>query len=138
MTNKEEIYDLIKNHPEGLDDDDIAEMTGIQPRQQVQQLCNQLADSQRIHRHSVGKAGKRRKIHNFPRTESGEALPPSADSHTENWRRRLAALVAATGRDETDLLEESIQLLAMKVLRQNNSAVADPKQDKTGNTFVES
>jgi hypothetical protein len=28
-------------------------------------------------------------------------------------------LVAATGRDEGDLLEESVQLLAMKVLRQN-------------------
>ena len=120
MTNKEEIYDLIKDHPEGLDDDDIAQMTGIQPRQQVQQLCNQLADSQRIHRHSVGKAGKRRKIHNFPRTESSDAPPPSGDSHAENWRRRLAALVAATGRDESDLLEESVQLLAMKVLRQNS------------------
>jgi len=129
MTNKEEIFDLIKHHPEGLDDDDIAEMTGIQPRQQVQQLCNQLADSQRIHRHSVGKTGKRRKIHNFPRTESGDALPPSADSRPESWRRRLAALVAATGRDENDLLEESIQLLAMKVLRQNNGGVAESKQN---------
>jgi hypothetical protein len=122
MTNKEEIFDLIRNHPEGLDDDDIAEMTGIQPRQQVQQLCNQLADSQRIRRHSVGKAGKRRKIHNFP-TSEGKEVPASsgaADSPGENWRRRLAALVAATGRTETDLLEESVQLLALKVLRQNN------------------
>jgi hypothetical protein len=66
MTNKEEIFDLINKHPDGLDDDDIAEMTGIQPRQQVQQLCNQLADSKRIRRQSVEKAGKRRKIHNFP------------------------------------------------------------------------
>ena len=64
MTNKEEIFDLINKHPEGLDDDDIAELTGIQPRQQVQQLCNQLADSKRIRRRSVEKAGKRRKIHN--------------------------------------------------------------------------
>ena len=134
MTNKEEIYDLIKDHPEGLDDDDIAQMTGIQPRQQVQQLCNQLADSQRIHRHSVGKAGKRRKIHNFPRTESGDAPPPpSADSHTENWRRRLAALVAATGRDESDLLEESVQLLAMKVLRQNSGGSDESEKSEMSN-----
>jgi hypothetical protein len=55
MTNKEEIFDLISNHPEGLDDDDIAEMTGIQPRQQVQQLCNQLADSKRIRKALCGK-----------------------------------------------------------------------------------
>jgi hypothetical protein len=120
MTNKEEIFDLINSHPEGLDDDDIAEMTGIQPRQQVQQLCNQLADSKRIRRQSVGKAGKRRKIHNFP--SSGKPTEPAnssgTDSQIENWRRRLSALVAATGRTEADLLEESIQLLAMKVLRQ--------------------
>jgi hypothetical protein len=121
MTNKEEIFDLINSHPEGLDDDDIAEMTGIQPRQQVQQLCNQLADSKRIRRQSVGKAGKRRKIHNFPTEQPDETVSSSnSDLQSENWRRRLAALVAATGRSETELLEESIQLLAMKVLRQNN------------------
>jgi len=124
MTNKEEIFDLIVNHPEGLDDDDIAQLTGIQPRQQVQQLCNQLADSKRIHRHSVGKAGKRRKIHNFPAPNSEETSAgrePAAQS--PNWQRRLAALVAATGRTETDLLEESVQLLAMKVLREDRGKV---------------
>jgi hypothetical protein len=130
MTNKEEIFDLISNHPEGLDDDDIAEMTGIQPRQQVQQLCNQLADSKRIRRHSVGKTGKRRKIHNFPTTDTEGVVTPSVTgSKSENWRRRLAALVAATGRTETDLLEESVQLLAMKVLRQNNVGPREAEQE---------
>jgi hypothetical protein len=119
MTNREEIFDLIRKHPEGLDDDDIAELTGIQPRQQVQQLCNQLADSKRIRRQSVGKEGKRRKIHNFPTSEPAQLVPDSTESHAESWRRRLSALVAATGRSESDLLEEAVQLLAMKVLRQN-------------------
>lgn len=119
MTNKEEIFDLISSHPEGLDDDDIAEITGIQPRQQVQQLCNQLADSKRILRHSVGKAGKRRKIHNFPAGADEAPQSPSLTMpQTENWRRRLSALIAATGRSEADLLDESLQLLAMKVLRE--------------------
>ena len=36
-TNKEQIFDLIQKHPEGLDDDDISKLTGIEPRQQVQQ-----------------------------------------------------------------------------------------------------
>jgi hypothetical protein len=122
MTNKEEIFDLINKHPEGLDDDDIAELTGIQPRQQVQQLCNQLADSKRIRRRSVEKAGKRRKIHNFPTPEEPRASVPASetDPQPQEWRRRLSALIAATGRTEADLLEESIHLLAMKVLRQNN------------------
>src|SRR4029450_88658 len=122
MTNKEEIFDLIKKYPDGLDDDDIAEMTGIQPRQQVQQLCNQLADSKRIRRQSVEKAGKRRKIHNFPTAEepTPSVTPSETDPQPQEWRRRLSALIAATGRTEADLLEESIHLLAMKVLRQNN------------------
>ena len=122
MTNKEEIFDLINKHPDGLDDDDIAEMTGIQPRQQVQQLCNQLADSKRIRRRSVEKAGKRRKIHNFPTTgePTASVTPSETDPQPQEWRRRLSALIAATGRTEADLLEESIHLLAMKVLRQNN------------------
>ncbi|HEX5000149.1 MAG TPA: hypothetical protein VFY29_18155 [Terriglobia bacterium] len=120
MTNKEEILALISSHPEGLDDDDIAEMTGIQPRQQVQQLCNQLADSRRIRRQSVEKAGKRRKIHNFPAASAGNSHPPAPESLPETWRRRLAALVAATGRTEGDLLEESLRLLAMKVLREHD------------------
>jgi hypothetical protein len=122
-TNKEEIFDLINSHPEGLDDDDIAELTGIQPRQQVQQLCNQLADSNRIRRRSVEKVGKRRKIHNFPpdfESESPAVASSVTGTQVENWRKRLSALVAATGRTEADLLEESIQLLAMKVLRQNH------------------
>jgi hypothetical protein len=121
MTNKEEVFGLIQSHPEGLDDDDIAEMTGIQPRQQVQQLCNQLADANRIRRQSVGKAGKRRKIHNFPADLEVVVTPSGNESQPEAWRRRLAALVAATGRTEPELMEEAIQLLAMKVLREDNS-----------------
>jgi hypothetical protein len=118
MTNKEEIFDLIQNHPEGLDDDDISKITGIEPRQQVQQLCNQLASVKRIRRESVDKAGKRRKIHNFPSASTDLQVSVAGPNRgtTENWRRRLSALVAATGRDEAALLEEALQLLGMKVL----------------------
>jgi len=38
-------------------------------------------------------------------------------------------LVAATGRTESDLLEESVQLLAMKVLRQNNRGVEEAEKE---------
>jgi hypothetical protein len=115
MTNKEEIFDLLQAHPEGLDDDDIAQLTSVQSRQQVQQLCNQLANSKRIRRESIEKAGKRRKIHNFP-------LEVSASTNVdvlarENWHRRLSALVAATDRTEADLLDEALHLLAMKILK---------------------
>jgi hypothetical protein len=119
MTNREEIFRLIEGHPEGLDDDDISRMTGIHPRQQVQQLCNQLADSRRIRRQSVGKAGKRRKIHNFPATDSEHAANEQTRQSAENWHKRLAALVAATGRSEGELLDEALHLLAIRVLQQD-------------------
>ena len=119
MTNKEEIYDLLQGHPEGLDDDDITKMTGIQSRQQVQQLCNQLANSKRIRRQSVEKAGKRRKIHNFPLEMA--ALTEESAGGQNNWHRRLSALVAATNRTEADLLDEALQLLAMKILKNSSS-----------------
>jgi hypothetical protein len=130
VTNREEIFRLIQKHPEGLDDDDISEMTGIQPRQQVQQLCTQLAAMKRIRRESVDKAGKRRKIHNFPIDSPNESLTglPHADSGSESWRRRLSALVAATGRSESDLLEESLHLLAMKVLEGHGNGSGKPSQ----------
>src|SRR3954466_5203790 len=107
MTNKEEVFDLIQTHPEGLDDDDISEMTGIRPRQQVQQLCNQLAATRRIRRASVEKSGKRRKIHNFPMGQSTlSSADPTPDERSDfsSWRRRLSALIAATGRSDESLL----------------------------------
>jgi len=116
-TNKEDVFEVIQSHPEGLDDDDISEMTGITPRQQVQQLCNRLAANNRIRRESVEKPGKRRKIHNFPVQGSTDSLSKGEDSETETWRRRLSALVAATGQAEPDLLDHALSLLAVKVLR---------------------
>ena len=129
MTNKEEIFDLLQQHPEGLDDDDITQITGIQSRQQVQQLCNQLATSKRIRRHSVEKTGKRRKIHNFPLDPSdAPGVSGGKESAAEPWRRRLSALVAATNRGEADLLDEALQLLAMKVLRNGSHGTASDAQ----------
>jgi len=120
-TNKEHVFDLIQKHPEGLDDDDISAMTGIKPRQQVQQLCNRLAASNRIRRESVEKPGKRRKVHNFPIMENGTESPASRESsEAKTWRRRLSALVAATGQAEPELLDYALSLLAVKVLRRSN------------------
>lgn len=111
-TNKEQIFDLIQCHPEGLDDDDISELSGVRPRQQVQQLCNQLAAVDRIRRASVSKAGKRRKIHNFP-VERSDAPFGGVQA---SWRRRLANLAAATGLPEEILLDRALEALALKVL----------------------
>ena len=118
MTNREEVLGLIQSHPEGLDDDDISEITGIRPRQQIQQLCNQLAASNRIRRESIEKEGKRRKIHNFPLAERAGS---ASEEQASDWKSRLSALVAATGRSEESLLKEAVSLLALKVLRDTQS-----------------
>jgi hypothetical protein len=129
-TNKEDVFDLIQKHPEGLDDDDISAMTGITPRQQVQQLCNRLAASNRIRRESVEKPGKRRKLHNFPlQGDSPEGLSSREDSEAKTWRRMLSALVAATGQAEPDLLDRALSLLAVRVLRSSTEQNSPGRSD---------
>ncbi len=117
-TNKELVFELIQNYPEGIDDDAISELTGICPRQQVQHLCNQLAATARIQREAISKPGKRRKIHNFP---IPERLDPLGGAEAA-WRKRLAILAAVTGRPERDVLDEALQDLTVKVLREESAA----------------
>jgi hypothetical protein len=65
--------------------------------------------------------GKRRKVHNFPIVENGtESLASPESSEAKTWRRRLSALVAATGQAEPELLDYALSLLAVKVLRRSN------------------
>ena len=124
MTNADTLLALIGEHPEGLDDDEISEKTGIKPRQQVYYICTRLAAEGRIRRVSVQAPGKRRKIHNFP---AGATLPPSSvpqqrgtvTTEGTSWRRRLSMLVAATERDDVELLDEALLDLARKLLRQD-------------------
>jgi len=123
VTNADTLLTLINEHPEGLDDDEISERTGIKPRQQVYYICTRLAAEGRIRRVSVQVSGKRRKIHNFP---AGATLPPSSvpqvgtiTTEVDSWRRRLSMLVAATGRDDVELLDEALLDLARKLLRED-------------------
>jgi len=123
VTNADTLLSLIAQHPEGLDDDEISEKTGITPRQQVYYICTRLASEGRIRRVSVQTPGKRRKIHNFP---AGATLPPSSvpqgrtvTTEEASWRKRLSMLVAATGRDDVELLDEALLDLARKLLRQD-------------------
>ena len=69
---------------------------------------------------SVQTPGKRRKIHNFP---AGATLPPSSvpqsgtvTTEAASWRRRLSMLVAATGREDVELLDEALLDLARKIV----------------------
>ena len=118
MTNTQRVLELIRKHPEGLDDDEITEILGIKQRQQVYQICTRLEGAGHTGRGSVEKPGKRKKIHNFPvesRPFVFDQRPKSR--HELNWQPRLNALVAATGKGEAELLNEALQNLAIRVLK---------------------
>lgn len=124
MTRKDEVQALIEQNRAGLDDDEIAEMLNMSNRQQIHQICTQLATIGEIQRASIIKPGKRRKIHNFPKDVS---LPEAAiaatsvkpgDTQAKPWRRRLAMLIAATGRSEDELLDDALAALATRILRE--------------------
>lgn len=117
MTNTDTVFELIARHPEGLDDDELSRTTGVEPRQQIHQICTRLAGEGRISRISVQKPGKRRKIHNFPY----RAIPSSATdalgmNDKKPWRRKLAMLEAATGQPADQLLDRAVGELAKRLI----------------------
>ena len=119
-TNRDLVLECIRCHPDGLDDDQVSEISGVQPRQQVYQIASRLAAEGLIERISVAKPGKRKKIHNFFSDEGN--LSPNLVSENSNhevplWKRRLAALVAATGRDEADILDEALEGFALDLIQ---------------------
>ncbi len=60
MTIRERIVVFLKNHPEGVDDDTLAETLGLKYRQQANSSCRQLEKEGLVVRRRVGG-----KIHNF-------------------------------------------------------------------------
>ena len=72
MTNRELVLALVRTEPDGLTDSEVRERTGIQPHQQVNQICRALAQADLIER-CVGRQGR---IVNFPRSSlKGSASP---------------------------------------------------------------
>jgi len=70
MGNRHVLLDHIRRHP-GLDDDELSHRLGIEPRQQVNSICRQLARSGLIERR-IGPNGK---LCNYP--QGGRASTPS-------------------------------------------------------------
>jgi hypothetical protein len=120
VRNIDKVLAIIAKSPDGIDDDEISEGTGIVPRQQVYQLCVKLAAQGRIERRSVEKGGKRRKIHNFPIGVGTAAEEGSGSLHrriSRPWERRLAALEAATGLTRDEILDRALAGYAHTLLR---------------------
>jgi len=120
-TNRDLILKCIDQHPEGLDDDELSQLAGVEPRQQVYQIATRLAAHGVIKRESIVKPGKRRKIHNFPLSTplaQNSQREEGLVVHNELWRKRLSALVAATGKDEEEILDEALAKFAHDLLKE--------------------
>jgi hypothetical protein len=81
MTIKERIISFLRNHPEGIGDDDLAKALNLRYRQQANMRCRELERESRIIRRQV-----EGKIHNF---WVGDAFPhapsmPSKKQHPRN------------------------------------------------------
>lgn len=118
-TNRERVLDCIRQHPEGIDDDQISLETGVSPRQQVYQIASLLSGEGLIKRISVVKPGKRKKIHNFPgdaEEQGSQVFSPGFTEAVPSWKKRLAALVAATGKVEEEILDGALASYARAFL----------------------
>lgn len=123
-TNRETVLECIRSHPEGLDDDQVSEFTRVKPRQQVYQIATRLEAEGLIDRRSVIRDGRRRKICSFPRAERAietEGASAQGLGASPAWKRRLAALVAATGAPEGEILERALSDYARRVLEEGIS-----------------
>ena len=79
MTNGERVFALVRSEPGGLTDSEIRERTGIEPHQQVNQICRKLAQAGLIRRHS----GREGRLINLPAGSLAENSQP-------NRRRELS------------------------------------------------
>jgi len=82
--NTDRLIETLQRWP-GLDDDQLANQAGIQPRQQVNQICRRLAEAGRLHR-ALGKEGK---IVNTLTDTSARPTSEARDRHIEinNFQR---------------------------------------------------
>jgi hypothetical protein len=58
MTNQDLILEVLKRYPEGLDDDQLSQLSGVVPRQQVNQICRRLEANGVIAREAGAALGK--------------------------------------------------------------------------------
>ena len=97
MTNRERVLVLIRSEPAGLTDSEIRERTGIQPHQQVNQICRSFAQAGLIERC----AGPQGRLVNFPAgslpeySRPGRCRAPRAGSGKHSHER---VCLAAAGK----------------------------------------
>lgn len=113
ITNKERIIKLLHRQP-GLDDDEISELTGIKPRQQVNQICRHFAKLGKLKR-SQGPKGKivNQLVNDNPLQVPSAAVKTTSSEALTRWQSRPTT----TSQTVSHLEEDSIATLEPKHLR---------------------
>lgn len=96
QTNEERIVALLRLRP-GLDDDEISQSTGIEPRQQVNQICRRL-ERRGVLMRTVGPRGK---IVNEPAGALSPKAPHAAPPRDRHRRGPIGTKTAPPADDET-------------------------------------
>jgi hypothetical protein len=106
MTNTEKIIAALNEHPR-LDDDALAVRTGVQPRQQVNQICRRLEQQGRIRR-EIGPAGK---LINVLREPLPRSVATIASAPGESTFKRLGP---NTAKIESELKSDEFSALLIE------------------------
>lgn len=106
-TNTDRILALLARQP-GLDDDEISRITGIRPRQQVNQICRRLAGQKRLVRRPAASG----KIGNYPIDRTS----PAAESATVRVASPARPSVQASESTDSGALSAPAQLARTLIL----------------------
>lgn len=126
MTIREQIIAFLQEHPEGIDDDTLAEALHLKHRQQANSRCRQLEKEGLVIRQRVGG-----KIHNFWVSDGQSAL-------VHPYTDQIASSVKATG-SESWFWEGNVQAAVVRYLVEHNSiirSVADTASRQRGKDIV--
>lgn len=129
MTNKQRIISYLQNHPEGIDDDELARVLDLKSRVQANSRCRELEQAGLVIRRQV--YGK---IHNFWAGKKANSLPPETQRPThltadlpkfDNWfwegnvQSKTVSFLAAKGAQirsvaDTASHQQGIDIIAEK------------------------
>jgi len=130
MTIRDRIIDYLKDHPEGIDDDDLAFNLGLKSRQQANSRCRQLEKEGYVKRVVV--SGK---IHNFWTEDYYSKTSTQTKSKIIPQKVKKTKSLTETQKDSNWFWEGNVQAKVVNFLvaqKYNILSVADTASRQTG------
>ena len=125
MSIRQRIIDYLLLHPEGTDDDQLAEVLGLKQRQQANRLCRQLESEGLLIRRVVNG-----KIHNFM-VGRDESTPP------EVHKKDILAVQPSASNYENWFWEGNVQAIVVRYLVAQNYKICSVANTATKQSGVD-